>query len=283
MAIITISRGCFSHGKEIAETVARRLGYECISKEILLEASRAFDLPQAKLSSSLHDAPGLIDRFTHVRQHIIDRIRAALLEHVAKDNVVYHGYAGQILLDGIDHVLKVRVIADMEARIALLQQRQQIARQAAIDLIEREDHVRAEWFRSIYRVDMHDSRLYDLVVHIGRLTISDACDIVCQAAGAESFRTSPQSAAALADLALENHVKVAIEGLCKAEVRCRQGVVHLRVQGQKLKSASAARPELQHQVQDQIREDVYDKIVGVVAAIPGVKDIDCSIETPYVA
>ena len=28
MAIITISRGCFSHGKEIAEKVADRLGYQ---------------------------------------------------------------------------------------------------------------------------------------------------------------------------------------------------------------------------------------------------------------
>lgn len=282
MAIITISRGCFSHGKEIAETVARRLGYECVSKEILLEASRAFDLPQAKLSSSLHDVPGLIERFTHVRQHIIDGIQAALLEHVVKDNVVYHGYAGQILLDGIDHVLKVRVIADMEARIALVQQRQQISREAALELLAHEDHVRAEWFRSIYRVDMHDPRLYDLVVHIGRLTIADACDIVCHAAGAESFKTTGTSAAALSDLALESHVKVAIEGLCKADVSCHDGVVHLRVRGQKLKSAGAARPDLRDQVQDQIRQDVYDKIVGVVAAIPGVKDIDCNIDTPYV-
>jgi hypothetical protein len=35
MAIITISRGCFSHGQEIAEKVARRLEYECLSREVL--------------------------------------------------------------------------------------------------------------------------------------------------------------------------------------------------------------------------------------------------------
>lgn len=281
MAIITISRGCFSHGKEIAEAVARRLGYECISQEVLLEASRTFDLPEAKLFSSLHDAPGLIDRITHVRQRIIDGIQAALLEHVARDNVVYHGFAGQILLDGIDHVFKVRVIADLEARIDLLQQRQRISRDAAVDLIEREDQVRSEWYRSIYRIDMHDPRHYDLVLHIGRLTIPDACDIVCQAAMAESFRTTAQSAAALADLALASHVKVAIEGVCKADVGCRNGVVRLRVRGQKLKSAGMASPHLQHQVQDQIRDDVYDRVVALVSAVPGVNDIECTIEPPY--
>lgn len=72
-----------------------------------------------------------------------------------------------------------------------------------------------------------------------------------------------------------------LAGVCKAEVRCREGIVHLRVEGQKLIPSGAASPSLQHQVQDQIRDDVYQKIVGIVSAIPGVKDIDCAINTPY--
>ncbi|MCB2147834.1 MAG: cytidylate kinase-like family protein [Deltaproteobacteria bacterium] len=281
MAIITISRGCFSHGKEIAECVADRLGYECISQEVLLEASRTFDVPEAKLVASLHDAPGLIARITHVRERIIDGIQAALLEHVVKDNVVYHGFAGQILLDGIDHVLKVRVIADIEERIKLLQRRKPVSREAALDLIDREDQERAEWYRSIYRIDMNDPRLYDMVLHIGRLTIVDACEIVCQTATGSSFRTTARSSAALADLALESHVKVAIQGVCKADVSCRDGIVQLRVQGQKLKPSGVASPHVQHQLQDRIRDDLYDEIVAVVSIIPGVKDIDCNIDTPY--
>lgn len=281
MAIVTISRGCFSHGKEIAECIADRLGYDCISQEVLLEASRTFDIPEAKLVASLHDAPGLIARITHVRQRIIDGIQAALLAHVVKDNVVYHGFAGQILLDGIDHVLKVRVIADVEERITLLQRRKQISREAALDLIDGEDQERAEWYRSIYRIDMHDAGLYDMVLHIGRLTIADACEIICRTATGSSFRTTALSSAALADLALESHVKVAIGGLCKADVRCRDGRVQLRVRGQKLKPSGIASPHVRHQVQDRIREDVYDKIVAVLSDIPGVKDIDCNIDTPY--
>lgn len=281
MAIVTISRGCFSHGKEIAECIADRLGYDCISQEVLLEASRTFDIPEAKLVASLHDAPGLIARITHVRQRIIDGIQAALLAHVVKDNVVYHGFAGQILLDGIDHVLKVRVIADVEERITLLQRRKQISREAALDLIDGEDQERAEWYRSIYRIDMHDAGLYDMVLHIGRLTIADACEIICRTATGSSFQTTALSSAALADLALESHVKVAIGGLCKADVRCRDGRVQLRVRGQKLKPSGIASPHVRHQVQDRIREDVYDKIVAVLSDIPGVKDIDCSIDTPY--
>jgi cytidylate kinase len=283
MAIITISRGCFSHGKEIAESVAARLGYECISQEILLEAAQSSHVSETKLFESLHDAPGLLDRITHVRQRFIDWFQAALLEHVTKDGVVYHGFAGQILLAGISHVLKVRVIADMEERVALLMTRQRISREDALRLIEKEDHERAEWYRTIYRTDMHDPRLYDMVLHIDRLTIDDACNAICQIASSDSFAATAQSGAALADLALENHAKAVIQDICKADVTAKDGIVHIRVQGQKLKAAGVASPDVQHQVQDQIQEDLYGKIVSAVSRLPGVKDIDCSIDAPYFA
>jgi len=283
MAIITISRGCCSYGKAIAECAAKKLGYECISQEVLLEAARFFHVPEEKLFESLHDAPGFMERLTHVRQHFINDIQAALLEHVAKDNVVYHGFAGQMLLADIPHVLKVRVIVEMEDRVKLLMDRQQISRQEAIRLIEHEDHERAEWYRIFYRIDMNDPRVYDLVLHIGRLTIDDACDIVCRTAASRSFSTTPESVASLGDLALESHVKIALDGICKADIQCRAGVVHLRVKGQKLVTTGVASPHVQHQVKDQIREDVYDNIIKIVSDIPGVKDIDCTIETPYYA
>ena len=57
MAIITISRGSYSKGREIAEKVAEQLGYECIARRILLEASDEFNVPEVKLRSAIHDAP----------------------------------------------------------------------------------------------------------------------------------------------------------------------------------------------------------------------------------
>lgn len=281
MAIITISRGCFSHGKEIAEGIAARLGYECISQEVLLSASQFFDIPEAKLYESLHDAPGLLERITHTRQRFIDGIQAALLEHVVKDNVVYHGFAGQILLSDIAHALKVRVIAEMEERIAFLRSRRRISRDEAVRLIEREDRERAEWYRTLYGIDMHDPRLYDMVLHVDRLSIDDACDIICHAASGNSFKATDQSRSALADLATESHVKVILARICKADVTCKNGIVHIQARGQKLRASGVASPEVQHQVRDQIQEDLYHRIITAVADIPGVKDINCTIDRPY--
>jgi len=40
MSVIAISRGSFSHGKEIAEKVASKLDYKCMSKDLILEMSK---------------------------------------------------------------------------------------------------------------------------------------------------------------------------------------------------------------------------------------------------
>ncbi len=70
MSIITISRGTYSLGKEVAEKVAQKLGYECIAREVLLEASELFNIPETKLLMTMENAPSILDRFTSGRERI---------------------------------------------------------------------------------------------------------------------------------------------------------------------------------------------------------------------
>ncbi len=69
MAIVTISRGSYSKGREIAEGVAKRLRYECVSRDVLLEASEQFNVPEIKLVRALHDTPNTLERFIHEPGH----------------------------------------------------------------------------------------------------------------------------------------------------------------------------------------------------------------------
>jgi hypothetical protein len=95
MPIITISRGSYSHGKEIAEKVARKLGYECIARDVLLEASKEYNIPEIKLIHAVQNAPSIFDKFTHRKERYIAFIEVAILTHLQKDKYVYHGFAGQ--------------------------------------------------------------------------------------------------------------------------------------------------------------------------------------------
>ncbi len=210
MAIITISRGSYSKGKEVAEKVAARLGYACISREVLLDASDRFDIPEVKLLRAIHDAPSILDRFKHGRQIFIAYIRSALTQRVKKDNVVYHGLAGHLLLKGVPHVLKVRVIVDLADRIEAEMHRDGIGKEEARTLLIKDDQERRKWTQSLYGVDPWDSSLYDLVVHISKLTISDAVDFICQSSSKEQFKTTKAYQQKMDDLAIACQIKAAL-------------------------------------------------------------------------
>jgi cytidylate kinase len=281
MAIITISRGCFSHGKEIAEQVAKTLEYECLSQEFLMEASQFFSVSEKKLKESIHDAPGILERITHAREKFLSLIQAALLEHVKKDNVVYHGYGGHILIPDVPHVLKVRVIAKMEDRIAFLQDKRKMSRNEAIDFIENEDKHRADWNHHFFKRDMSNPQLYDMVLNIGRLRLQDACEIISTAARSKSFRTTASSKREINNLALSSHVKASLQDICDAEVTANDGIVHIEVGGQKLKKTGVTSTKTQAYVREQIREDLTKEIMEIVEKIPGIEEVACDIDLPY--
>jgi len=210
MAIITISRGSYSKGKEIAEKVAQRLNYECIYRAVLLEASEHFHIPELKLVRALHDAPSILDRFTHGRERYIAYIEEAFLEHVQKDNVVYHGLAGHFFLKNIGHTLKVRIIADMEDRIKLEMEREKISEDEARYILKKDDYERRKWALALHGIDTAEAWLYDLVIHIRKVSIDDAVDIICNTVGLPQFQTTPESQKALDNLVLAAQVKSAI-------------------------------------------------------------------------
>ena len=210
MAIITISRGSYSNGKKVAEKVAERLGYKCISREILLDASKRFHIPEVQLIRAIHDAPSILDRFKHGKHIFVAYIRSALASRAVGDNIVYHGLAGHFLLTGVPHVLKIRIIADMADRVEAETQREHISVDDARTLLEKDDHERRKWSKVLYGFDPWDSSLYDLIIHIHKLTVSDAVDFICQAAFNKQFKTTESGRQKMEDLALACQVKAAL-------------------------------------------------------------------------
>jgi len=210
MSIITISRGSYSRGKEVAEKLAQKLGYECISRDILLEASEEFNIPEIKLVRAIHDAPSVLDRFTHGKDRYISYIRKALLKRVQKDNVVYHGLAGHFFLQDIPHVLKIRIIADMDERIQEEVKRENISSEKARYVLKKDDDERRKWGLQLYGIDSWDCQLYDIVLHIKTITVNDAIDMLYRTLQSPIFQTTPESQKILNDLLLSAEVKAAV-------------------------------------------------------------------------
>jgi cytidylate kinase len=210
MAVITISRGSYSRGKEIAEKVANKLDYECISRDLLLEISNEHNIPELKLVHAIHDAPGILMRLNRKEEKYIAFIKSALLDHLKADNVVYHGLAGHFFVKDVPHALKVRVVADMEDRVRLEMERKGIDADEARRILEKDDEERRKWSHRLYGIDTADPSLYDLVVHIKQLTVDDTVDMICDCVSKEQFKTTPESQRMIEDLALSAAVEKAL-------------------------------------------------------------------------
>lgn len=218
MAVITISRGSYSYGKAIAERVAGELGYNCIAREVLIEASEEFNIPEIKLFSAVHDAPSLLDRFISGREKYVAYIQTSLLNYLRKDNVVYHGFGGQFFVESVPHVLKVRINADLQERVRLSMNRNSFTRKEAMAFIRKLDSQRKKWSKHLYGIDLRDSSLYELVIQLGKITVDDAVDIICHTAKLERFKTTPESQREMNDLYLAAKVRAALIGK-KPDVR----------------------------------------------------------------
>jgi cytidylate kinase len=203
MPIITISRGSYSRGKEVAEKLAQKLGYKCISRDILLEASEQFNIPEIKLIRAIHDAPSILERFTHGKERYVAFLRSTLLKAVQNDNVVYHGLAGHYFLQGIPHVIKVRIMADLEDRVREEMRREKISAEEARYILKKDDDERRRWGIQIYGVDTWDPMLYDMVLYVKALTVDDAVDLIYKAAQMPHFQATPESQRLLDEMARE--------------------------------------------------------------------------------
>lgn len=206
MSIITISRGTFSGGEALATAVAERLRYRCVSREVLLEAAWGYGVPVDKLAAAMEKRPPLWERLIGKRTAYFTFVRAALCDQALEGRLVYHGYAGHMVLPGVSHALRVRAIADIEYRIRAAMSHQGLTRKDAVAYIDRVDKERRQWTRSVFDVEWDDPALYDVVLNLSRMSVATACEMVVRLTEREEFQPTAASMKALRDLVLGNRV-----------------------------------------------------------------------------
>jgi cytidylate kinase len=232
MAIITISRGVFSGGEELAEAVAKKLGYRCISTEVLHETAKDFGVPVEKLSKALSQKPGIIERLTSEKRHYVEFIRDELINAARKEKIIYHGLAGHLLLRRLPHVLRVKVIAGMEFRIKAAVERNEFNREEALKYIEKMDHERDQWVRWLYHVDRDDPATYDVVINLEKIKMTSAIEMLRTLAKQEEFQPNEASQKRMNDLILAADLRTEIAAHThvadgKLEISAEDGVVTL--------------------------------------------------------
>ncbi len=232
MSIVTISRGSYSRGKEITEKLAGILGYEYASREVILEASEQFNIPEIKLVRAIHDAPSILDRFTYGKEKYIAFFRAAFLKRLQKDNLIYHGLAGHVFVQNIPHILKVRIIANLDDRVKEEMKREKISADQARHLLVKDDAERRKWSMALYGLDTWDQRFYDMTLHLDTMGVEDAVSTILNTLGLPCFQTTSNSLELLDNLSLSAQVEAALASeFPKATADVVKGNAYVSIRG----------------------------------------------------
>jgi cytidylate kinase len=233
MPIITIYQGASGEGQELAETVAEALGYRCVGREVLVEASRRYRIPEAKLNEIVEKGPNWWERLLQDLRPYRIALQAALCELADDGRLVYHGHLGHELLPRVGHVLKVLLTAPIEFRIRQVQVRQQLTDAAARHYVEVIDKARSGRLMSMFGTDWRDPNRYDLVLNMGKMHREGAKRLIVEAAKLDEFQPTTASRQAFNDLSLGCRVHAALFAATEirgsgVEVRAEGGHVYLR-------------------------------------------------------
>jgi cytidylate kinase len=216
----------------VAEKLAKQLGHECISREVILEASEQFNIPQLQLLKAVRDAPSILDRYRFGKERYVAYVRAALLQHVQRGNVVYHGFAGHFFLQQIPFAFNVQVLASEEDRIQEVVRRDRVSTVEARRIIERIDEERSKWSQHLYGIDTRDPSLYDMVLNLQSLSIDDAVQLIARNVELPAFQSTPETKSILDNHVLAAQVEAAlIADFPQAKASAKDGNVFVAIHG----------------------------------------------------
>ncbi len=209
MPIITISRGAFSGGKKLAECLSKKLGYRSLSREVMINAAAEYGISEDRLLEALEQKPRIEDRIGLElnRFHYLSFVQAALCEEAKDDNVIYHGNGGHILLKGVSHVIKVKLVTDLEQRIDFAREKLKFTRDEAIAYLYHMDELRGKWTSLLYSENWDAPSQYDITVNLRTMTLQEACELIATMTKFPGFQATAASKAAMQELFLASSEK----------------------------------------------------------------------------
>ncbi len=207
MSVIIISSDFDPTGREIAESTAKALGYDFVGREILGKVAVRYKVSEATLTQALDETPSFLGMSSKLWKRYLAYIQEATLTELIKDNRVCQGLAAHAYVVGISHVLRVRVLSDIEKRAERLAAQKRISPTKSKKLLESEKKARRRWSMDAFRVDETDPARYDLVISLSQIDAHEAVKIMKETAAYARFRPMTYSITCLEDLALSSRVR----------------------------------------------------------------------------
>lgn len=212
MAIITISRTLGSFGNEIAQTLAEKLDYQLLSRDLVstMLAESGFAETNVIKTFSEESGPSPLDHFVLDRDRLLCYIKTALYTFARQDRVMIMGMGAQVLFHHMPCTFRVKITAPLDVRLKRVQQRYACDEHYANHLVAASDQARSGFTRYFFNEDWETLHFYDLIVNTERISIDGAVRLIAnEVQEFDSDEQKIQLQKKLADAILQQHI------LCK--------------------------------------------------------------------
>ena len=181
MAVITISREPGSGGLEIAQHVAKTLGYAFVDKHTHDGIFRQYGL--TKFDDVYNSAPSFLD-LINADNLLLVSMANEIVEAVAKrGDVVILGRASFAVLANYADVLNVRIQAPFAERVQRVMAREGLTDlQAAEERVREDDSVHRTYVQRFYNKQWDEPSNFALVLDMGTLSSDMAVQRIVEAA-----------------------------------------------------------------------------------------------------
>jgi len=203
MAIVIISSADETTRREIAESLARKLDCPVLSREDVVERATQEGVPVGRLEIAVLKQSVPKERLArHKAQYLAVATTAICEAAKTHPNLVYHGRAGNMVLEGISHVLRVRVVANASRRLAGIERRLKLSSEKALEYMTKLDEDISNWVRFAHGVEMNDPHQYDLMLNLDQISLESASATACAMAQLPDIQPTPASRRIMEDRCL---------------------------------------------------------------------------------
>jgi len=234
MPLIAMTREMGSLGKDVAAGVAQRANKKVVYHEIIEPLANKMRLRKSHVERFLEGKSGIWERLTTDRTSLSIFTADETFRFLRDDSTaVIRGWGAVHLLRNIPHVIRVRVCAPFDTRVARMMERLGTDNR---ETVENEIHLSEEAHSAItkrhFGVNWKDPENYDLVLSTDRLSVDDCVDEVEGMMKRPRFQETQDSIRLVTNLSLEWAVRSALRRDTRTTevgitVECLDGVVRL--------------------------------------------------------
>lgn len=185
---IALSREAGARGSAIGQLLGERLGWAVYDRELVEQVAADMNLRAGLLAEvdekwkgwfrdyvDAFSAPAAVSDITYVR-----RLVETMLSLALHGDCVIVGRGATVVLPPAS-TLRVRLVAPLEDRCAVVRTRRGLSQEEAARWVEKTDAERVRFVRDHFRKDPTESRHYDLMLNTSRFSESDCVDLIIEA------------------------------------------------------------------------------------------------------